>query len=310
MTVSRLPASALDRVPASRSEADGFIWASFRRHSRTFSLAAQLLPPSVQVPVATVYLFCRHVDSIADRRVLDVGPQLALKELEVVEQKLEAAFAQDLLTEELLWRRLAEVRAAYGLPIKPFYELINGAVWDLERRPIETLDDLVAYSNLVGGSVGAMMLPFLTAEHRHGELEEAARQLGIAMQITNIVRDVGEDLQQLDRLYLPDRWMVELGVDPEDLQAGRVEEGYVALLERLIAAAEIRYRKGFRGIDALPLRVRIGIRAAARMYREVLNEVRANGYDNLSRRAYVSFRRKVLAAALDGYAGRKANLTA
>ncbi|MFO8099963.1 MAG: phytoene/squalene synthase family protein [Salinibacter sp.] len=210
----------------------------------------------------------------------------------------------------MLWRRLSEVHTEYTLDAGPLYELIDGAVWDLEDRPIETLDDLVDYSNLVGGSVGAMMLPFLAGSDRHDTLEPAARELGIAMQITNIVRDVGEDITDLGRVYLPTEWLDEHDVAREDLADGRVVEGYPFLLERVMTAAEERYRNSFSGVAALPFRKRVGIRAAARMYREIMNEVRRNEYDNLTQRAYVSTRRKLLLVALDNYDWRKARLQA
>lgn len=301
-----MSSAALD----TRADENEWIWESFRYHSRTFSLAARLLPRAVQMPVATLYLFCRRVDSIADQRVLEVGPEAALDEVREVRLRLDRTLDGHPPTDEVLWRRLAEVDAEYDLAPSPLYELIDGAVWDLKDRPIESLEDLINYSNLVGGSVGAMMLPFLAGDDRHGELEPAARRLGIAMQITNIVRDVGEDIADLDRVYLPSDWMREHGVTRQALADGNRPDGYPALLERVMTAAETRYRESFSGVAALPFRSRVGIRAAARMYREILNEVRANGYDNLSRRAYVSMGRKLMLVALDNYDWRKARLKA
>lgn len=291
-----------------RADENEWIWESFRYHSRTFSLAAQFLPRSVQMPIATLYLFCRRVDSIADQRVLEVGPERALDEVQSVQRRLDATLTGQPPTDEVLWRRLGEVHERYELDRGPLEELIEGAVWDLEDRPIETRQDLIDYSNLVGGSVGAMMLPFLSTAPHHDSLETAARELGIAMQITNIVRDVGEDIQELDRVYLPSAWMREHDVSRAALDAGRCVPGYAGLLERAMSAAETRYQRSAEGIAALPFRTRVGIRAAARMYREILNEVRANGYDNLNRRAYVSLGRKLLLVAFDSYDWRKATL--
>ncbi len=294
----------------SRADENQWIWDSFQYHSRTFSLAARFLPRTVQMPIATLYLFCRRVDSIADQRVLEVGPQAALEEVETVRDHLDETLAGQPPADELLWRRLGEVHDQYGLDPGPLYELIEGALWDLEDRPIETLDDLIDYSNLVGGSVGAMMLPFLADTDRHDNLEPAARELGIAMQLTNIVRDVGEDLTELDRVYLPTRWLHEQQISRDALAEGRVVDGYSALLERVMTTAETRYRESFEGVAALPFRTRLGIRAAARMYREILNEVRSNGYDNLTERAYVSTGRKLMLVAFDNYDWRKARLRA
>mgnify|MGYP000647974912 CR=1 FL=1 len=299
-----MPPATLD----TRADENEWIWESFRYHSRTFSLAARFLPRPVQLPVATLYLFCRRVDSIADQRVLEVGADRALDEVKTVRDRLHATLAGRPPDDEVLWRRLAEVHEHYDLDRPPLEELIEGAVWDLEDRPIETMDDLIDYSNLVGGSVGAMMLPFLCDDPQYERLETAARQLGVAMQITNIVRDVGEDLDELNRIYLPSEWMRRHGVSPGVLDDGEDPSGYAALLEEVMREAERYYRRSYDGIAALPFRARIGIRAAARMYREILNEVRANGYDNLNRRAYVSFGRKMLLVAYDNYDWRKARL--
>jgi phytoene synthase len=297
-----MPTATLD----TRADENQWIWESFRYHSRTFSLAARFLPRSVQMPIATLYLFCRRVDSIADQRVLEVGPQRALDEVEQVRARLHDTLAGR-PPDDVLWRRLGEVHEEYELDPNPLEELIEGAVWDLKDRPIQTPDDLIAYSNLVGGSVGAMMLPFLR-ENGHEDLERPARDLGIAMQITNILRDVGEDIERLDRVYLPTEWMQAHGVSRKALANGQRPDGHSTLLERTMTLAEERYRQSYEGVAALPFRTRVGIRAAARMYREILNEVRANDYDNLDRRAYVSFTRKLLLVAYDNYDWRKARL--
>lgn len=291
-----------------RADENQWIWESFQYHSRTFSLAARFLPRRVQLPIATLYLFCRRVDSIADQRVLEVGRNRAIAEVETVRESLDATLAGHPPRGEVLWPRLAEVNDRYDLYRGPLDELIEGALWDLHDRPISSKEDLVTYSNLVGGSVGAMMLPFLTANGRDSSLEAAARQLGIAMQITNIIRDVGEDIDDLNRVYLPNEWLDKHSVSRQALNNGRCVSGYPALLERAMGTAEEHYQQSRDGISSLSFRSRIGIRAAARMYREILNEVRANGYDNLNRRAYVSLGRKLLLVGFDNYHWRKARL--
>lgn len=293
----------------SRANENRQIWRSFRYHSRTFSLAARLLPRSVRMPVATLYLFCRRVDTIADQRVLEVGPARALDEVQAVKRRLERTLAGSPPRDDVLWRRLAEVHATYRLDRAPLYELIDGAVWDLNGRPIHNADDLIDYANLVGGSVGAMMLPFLVPSARQRRaLDAPARTLGIAMQITNILRDVGEDWRRLRRLYLPRSWFERHALTPEALMHGALPDAYPALLERTMRMAEQRYRTSFEGIAALPFRVRLGIRAAARMYREIMNEVRARNYDNINQRAYVPLRRKLRLIVHDDYERRRARL--
>jgi phytoene synthase len=294
--------------------ADRRIWRAFYRHSRTFSLAARLLPRRVQMPVATVYLFCRRVDSLADKRVLDVGADQALRELDDLRRTLNRTLDEGRPPDgKLLWQRLAEVQANYPLPRQPMNELIRGAKWDLRGQSVDDMHDLVNYANLMGGSVGALMLPFLTSKEEADRLEAPARRLGIAMQITNITRDVGEDLLDLDRLYLPRDWMQQEEITRLKLLEGirkdsSVPAGYPQLLEFVMELAETHYASAVEAIDALPGRARLAIRGAARMYREILNEVRANSYDNLSRRAYTTLPRKLRLLVQDDYARRKADL--
>jgi phytoene synthase len=301
----------LDRFHPERLGENRRLWNGFRRHSHTFSLAARLLPRRVRLPVATLYLFCRRIDTIADERALAVGPARALDELAAAEEHLSATL-RGAPPPRLLWQRLASVHERFGLAPGPLCELINGARWDLEGRGIANERALLDYSMLVGGSVGAMMLPFLAPGERR-PLDAPARTLGVAMQITNIVRDVGEDLRERDRLYLPATWLREAGLSEADLRAcldtpGRVPSGYPGVLERAMRAADTRYRSGLDGVRALPAKMRLGIRSAARMYREIHNEVRANAYDDLSRRAYTSLGRKLRLVAHDDYARRGARL--
>ena len=287
---------------------DRHVWHAFQYHSRTFSLAARLLPRPVRRPIATLYLFCRTVDSIADDRVLEIGPDRALDELKTLQDHLDATL-DGCPPDAFMWQRLHQIHERFGLYTAPFYELIDGAVWDLEGRPVESRQDLIAYSNLVGGSIGAMVLPFLLQDRADlPRTEPAARSLGIAMQITNIVRDVGEDLRRLDRIYLPRTWLATYGLTPQDLCRPTPPEPYSLLMERVMEAAEGLFREGMTGIEMLPARMKTSIRTAARTYREILNEVRARGYDNFNHRAFVPFRRKCLRMVYDGYERRKARL--
>ncbi|MDX1741326.1 MAG: phytoene/squalene synthase family protein, partial [Rhodothermales bacterium] len=207
--------------------------------------------------------------------------------------------------DQLLWTRLAEVHSVFTLQRGPMDELIDGARWDLSGRSVESEEDLVHYSNLVGGSIGAMMLPLLglSADTR---VQQQARDLGIGMQITNILRDVGEDLHTLNRSYLPTSMLETFGVDPSSSDTRTTS--YRLMMESLMSMAEGYFESGMNGIEALPFGMRPGIRAASLFYREILNEVRANDYDNVSRRAYVPNRRKLLALVPGGYERRKQKL--
>ena len=300
---------------AGRRGEDRYLRRAFRHHSRTFSLATRLLPRAERLPVAVLYLYCRTVDTLADERVHEIGVPAARAEL----SDLRAGLAATLDGRPpggphgLLWRRLAEVHGRYGLPALPLGQQIDGAAWDLDGTPVETADDLLAYSDLVAGSVGAAMLPFLV--RRDGDrdrLDAPARALGAAMQITNILRDVGEDWRDLGRSYLPADALRQRGIDLGRVvpTAPPVPDAYRELVESLMDRAERLYAEAEAGITDLRPAAQAGVRGAARMYREFLNAVRANGYDNLSRRAAVPMRRKLAALSRDGYGRRRDRLRA
>ncbi len=298
---------------ASRRDEDRYLRRAFRHHSRTFSLATRLLPRPERRPVATLYRYCRTVDSLADERALEIGPDRALAAVDALEAALAATLAgrPPAGPHALLWRRLAEVHAAYDLPALPLRQLLDGARWDLRGRAVETRADLLAYADLVAGSVGAAMLPFLVRDPAdRARLDAPARALGNAMQITNILRDVGEDCRDLGRCYLPTDELDARGLDVRRMvEAGPpVPDAYAALCESLRRDAERLYDEGGAAIPRLRRRAQPGIRGAARMYREFLNGVRSNGYDNLSRRAAVPLSRKLGVLLRNAYAARRDRL--
>ena len=297
---------------AGRAAEDRFLRKAFRHHSRTFSLAARLLPKRVRLPVATVYLFCRTVDEVADSLAPRAGADAARAELDRLEAALDASFAGHPPggRDALLWERLAETHAVFALDRHALGQQLDGARWDIDARPIRTQADLLAYSDLVAGSVGAAVLPFLVRQKGDAAVLAApARALGAAMQLTNILRDVGEDWRDLGRVYLPHESLAAAGLAPFALPlSSEAHARYTPVVEALMAHAEALYAEAEAGIRDLHPAAQTGVRAASRIYREILNEVRAAGYDNLSRRAVVPFRRKVRLLAGDAYAKRRARL--
>ena len=299
---------------AGRGAEDRYLRRAFRHHSRTFSLATRLLPRRERVPVAVLYLYCRTVDTLADERALAIGAGRALEEVDGLERSLRATLdgRPPGGPHALLWRRLGEVHQAYGLQARPLRQLLDGARWDLEGRAVRTRADLLAYADLVAGSVGAAMLPFLVRDRADlGGLDGPARALGNAMQVTNVLRDVGEDWRALGRTYLPQDELDAHGLDLGAVVASPTPpRPYVDLVESLMADAEALYDHGLDGVAGLRPAAQAGVRGAGRMYREILNGVRANGHDNLGRRAVVPLRRKLRLAVHDDYARRRDRLAA
>jgi phytoene synthase len=253
-----------------------------RQGSRTFHAASRLLPRDVRAAAIALYAFCRLADD-----AVDGGGQLfALSRLR---QRLAAAYAgrpEDSAAD----RAFAWVVTTHGIPMSLPLALLEGFEWDARGLRYETLSDLRAYAARVAGAVGAMMSVLMGA--RRPEVLARACDLGIAMQLTNIARDVGEDAR-FGRLYLPLEWLREAGVDPDGWLARPVFTPAIAsLTARLLDEADLIYARASAGIAHLPLACRPGMHAARRLYAEIGCEVRRRGYDAVSQRAVVSAVRK------------------
>jgi 15-cis-phytoene synthase len=265
--------------------------AMLRTGSRTFYAASLLLPVRVRNPAIALYAFCREADDIID---VAGGSSAAVQGLR---QRLDRAFRQA-PEDSPVDRAFARTVAEFNIPRRLPEALIEGFEWDAEGRRYESLSDLQAYATRVAGTVGAMMAVLMGT--RDPNALARACDLGVAMQLTNIARDVGEDARA-GRLYLPLEWLDEAGIDPEQWLADPVFDARIAsVVQRLLAVADTLYARSQDGIAQLPLDCRPGISAARILYSEIGTEVARHGFDSISRRAVVSSYRKLalLARAL------------
>lgn len=266
-----------------------------REHSQTFYLGSRLYPPRQREAVWAVYAACRIGDDLADD-VIDHGgtPISAQATLDEWWQGVRRAYAGQ-PDDSAMGRALAWAVATYPVPLDAFQELYDGFCMDVQmdagRLTYETLDDLQLYCRRVAGVVGSMIAP-IGGYHGGEATLAAALKLGQAMQLTNILRDVGEDLR-LGRVYLPQALMRQYGVTREDLQARRVTPQYRALLAHLMGVARDWYAQGRQGVPFLHGRARYGVAVAARLYAGILDELERNGFDNLTQRAVVPRGRKL-----------------
>jgi len=257
--------------------------------SRTFFAASRLLPPRVRAAAIALYAFCRVADDLVDE-----APAGDTRPLQVLAERLDAIYAgtpQDHVEDHAL----ALVVQQHGLPRHLLEALIEGFAWDASARVYETLGDVQAYGARVAGSVGAMMCWIMGP--RDAATLARACELGVAMQLTNIARDVGADAQ-LGRLYLPRQWLREAGIAPEVwLATPRYEPALGQVVERLLQAADQLYAQGQSGIAALPPDCRAAILAASLIYAEIGQQLRREGLDSCSQRTVVSTGRKLVLLA-------------
>jgi 15-cis-phytoene synthase len=267
--------------------------------SRTFHAASLVLPRKVADPAIALYAFCRLADDAVD---LGTNRVLAVEKLR---DRLDRACRGQPLN-LAADRAFADVVEQFAIPRQLPEALLDGLAWDAEGRRYETLPELYAYAARVAGAVGAMMT--LVMGQRSPAIVARACDLGVAMQLTNIARDIGEDARA-GRLYLPLQWLREFGIDPEAWMANPVfTPPIAALVQRLLASADELYRRATLGIAHLPAGCRPGIHAARALYAEIGRELERGGLDSVSRRAVVSGGRKlaVLAATLLSPAGEAA----
>jgi len=259
-----------------------------RGGSKTFFAASLLLPARVRAPATALYAFCRLADDAID---FGVDKAAALAGLQ---QRLDAIYAATPLPIEAD-QALAGVVKTHGVPRELLDALLDGFLWDAQGRRYQTLADLQAYGARVAGTVGAMMA--LIMDTRDCAALARACELGVAMQLTNIARDVGEDARA-GRLYLPLQWLREAGVDPDAWLRAPVFDGSIAsVIDRLLRAADDLYERADSGIAALPRDCRPAIRAAQRVYAEIGRKLRQQGLDSVSRRAVVPSSRKLVLIA-------------
>ena len=252
--------------------------------SRTFHAASLVLPRKVADPAIALYAFCRLADD-----AVDLGSNRAAA-VARLKHRLDRAYCGQ-PTEIAADRAFADVVAKFCIPRALPEALLEGLAWDAEVRRYETLQDLVAYAARVAGAVGAMMT--LVMGQRTPAIVARACDLGVAMQLTNIARDVGEDARA-GRLYLPLSWLREAGIDPEAWLAEPVfTNAIAAIVQRLLDTADVLYDRATLGIANLPMACRPGIYAARALYAEIGRELERGGLDSVSRRAVVSTERKV-----------------
>ena len=264
------------------SEAISYCTRLTKEHSSTFYLGSRLFGVQERKAVSVVYAVCRSGDDAVDEVVTKEAGQANLA---VWWRNIEQAYAGQASPQEPLELGLSWVLENYDVPKSAFEELYLGLASDLEPKQPETLEELMLYCRRVAGVVGLLIAPI--AGYRGGEDTLLnALALGQAMQVTNILRDVGEDLAR-GRCYLPVELLEKHQVDLDALHRGEVSKNYIALLEELADLSHKLYRLGWQGIPKLHGVAATAVGVAALNYEAILHKLQQNGYNNLTRRAHL-----------------------
>jgi phytoene synthase len=255
-----------------------------RGGSKSFFAASRLLPARVRAPAIALYAFCRLADDAIDN---GTDQKAAMRDLKA---RLAAIYAGRPGREDAD-RALTVVVHRYRIPMGLVEALLDGFLWDSEGRRYETLADVEAYGARVAGTVGAMMSLIMGAASQTAIAR--ACELGVAMQLTNIARDIGEDARN-GRLYIPRTWFREIGMDADDWLANPLFDARIGgFAQRLLLRADALYRRGEFGLIELPRDCRPAIQAARLVYAEIGHQLERTGLNSVDHRSVVPMRRKL-----------------
>jgi phytoene synthase len=283
--------------------------AAINAGSQSFAAAARLFDGPTRRSAVMLYSWCRHCDDVIDGQVLGHGQvggdrHGAAERLAELEQQTRRVYRGDAITDPN-FRALAEVVRRHAIPQRFPLEHLDGFRMDVEGQRFLNLEDTLRYSYAVAGVVGIMMALIMGV--RDEDVLDRACDLGIAFQLTNIVRDVVEDAQ-IGRVYLPEAWLAEEGVPTGQVAAPQHRPAVAACASRLLETADLYYESAGAGIPALPLRSAWAIATARGVYRRIGEKVIARGaaaWDSRTRTGRRDKLRHVIGGAALALASRR-----
>lgn len=249
-----------------------------KSNSKSFYAAFSILPKQKRNSIYAIYAFCRFADDSVD--VLD--SKESLLSLESSLKELISGTTPD----TPILRALSDTFDSYDIDTEPFYDMIRGQLSDFEFVQPNSLKDLSNYSYYVAGTVGLMLLPIIATENQ-SKLKTVAKALGEAMQFTNILRDIGEDYDS-NRIYIPVDLLDRFPNSLEAIKTKVVNNDFIECWEHIARLAEKNYDFFFKHLYLFDLDSQKAVAKSALYYSEILNVVRKNNYNCLSKRQYVS----------------------
>jgi len=265
-----------------------------QHHAKTFYLATLFLPKRQQNPIFAIYALLRTVDDLVDMAEEKLTNGQITKEeiqrlLEGWKSRLKACYAGESVNDPILmaWQ---DTLKSFPIPIEYPLDLMDGVAMDIVFKPFETFDELYVYCYKVASVVGLMTSEIFG--YRDKQALQHAIELGIAMQLTNILRDIGEDVDR-GRIYLPLEDLRRFNYSEEEFMKKTNNENFRNLIKFQIERARGYYRSSEKGIPMLEKRSRFAVGISSINYCNILNAIEKNGYDVFSKRAYRSFYQKI-----------------
>nr|ACY70875.1 phytoene synthase [Zea luxurians]ACY70876.1 phytoene synthase [Zea luxurians] len=262
-------------------------------YAKTFYLGTMLMTEERRRAIWAIYVWCRRTDELVD------GPNanyITPTALDRWEKRLEDLFTGR--PYDMLDAALSDTISRFPIDIQPFRDMIEGMRSDLRKTRYNNFDELYMYCYYVAGTVGLMSVPVMGIAPESKATTEsvysAALALGIANQLTNILRDVGEDARR-GRIYLPQDELAQAGLSDEDIFKGVVTNRWRNFMKRQIKRARMFFEEAERGVTELSQASRWPVWASLLLYRQILDEIEANDYNNFTKRAYVGKGKKLLA---------------
>lgn len=273
-----------------------------QRASKTFYWGSLFLPPPKRRAIWAVYALCRVVDDIVDEAVCPNTPRAGHlngsaspeQELDYWRRSLERLYQTGQCDDNPIQRAWRDMLSHYPVPLKPALELLDGVEMDLTHHRYQTFEDLYLYCYRVAGTVGLLTSPIF------GYKDDAALQyaveLGVALQLTNILRDIGEDARR-DRIYLPLDEMEHFGYSEGELMAGVINDAFCELVRFQMERADDYYQRSQPGVSLLSSDCRLAVNLSGALYRRILDRIRVNNYNVFTKRASVPLKTKIAAAS-------------
>lgn len=261
-----------------------------RHYAKTFYLATRFLPNEKQRGIFAIYGYCRYIDNLVDDNIdlinNDCVPNGELSShLDALRDKVEGIYEGTFQPEDPIFKAFADTFLHYDIPLELPLMLIDGVEQDLHKRRYSNFKEIYDYSFKVASVVGLMTTPVLG--YSDEQAMNYAADLGIAMQLTNILRDVGEDVER-NRIYLSHDELLAFGLTEQDILLKRMDDRFVEFMKYQIKRARDYYERAEKGIELLDRNARLPVYLARFNYAKILDKIEENEYDVFSQRAFLS----------------------